>query len=193
MKIQIKKFKDLPVEIWKPVRNYSGIYEVSNFGRVRSLDRTVVHCNGFKQKIKGRILRPGISVPGYRMIQLCKDGKQKNGQVHQLVADAFIKTKPKKCKYEVMHLDNNRLNNNIENLRYGSRLCNCAFRRDYGTNHGGVNHYRAKFTVKDILRIRKLCKNGEPRKKFQDEFGVSQTCIAKIVTGKTYQDVTEGR
>lgn len=101
-------------EIWKNIKDYEGIYQVSNFGRVRSLDR---YCwNGHKNHFKrGKILKLQTNMH-YNKISLSKKGKVKQFLVHRLVAKAFIKNP--KNKPEVNHIDKNCFNNKICNLEW---------------------------------------------------------------------------
>jgi len=180
----------MKTEIWKAVKGYYRIYEVSNMGRVRSLDRVTVHKNGFKQKMKGQILKHATRNLGsktpiyYCYVNLSKNGKCKTFFVHQLVANAFIKIKPKKCKYEVMHLDNDGTNNCKENLRYGSHSCNSAFRVENGTSIRGEQNPNSKLTKKDIIKIRKLHKQGVKQKDIASQFNVTYKNINYIILGK---------
>lgn len=77
-------------EIWKPVRNYEGLYEVSNLGHVRSLTRKIKTSKGIIQTWKGQLLTPGKSGNGYYYVMLSRHGKSKARRVHILVADAFL-------------------------------------------------------------------------------------------------------
>ena len=94
-------------EIWKDVENYEGLYQVSNFGRVKSFPR-----NGtIKQE---KILKQTIDNNGYLIVGLHKNNKAKKVCVHWLVANAFI---PKEKKYKVInHIDGNKFNNKLSNL-----------------------------------------------------------------------------
>jgi len=76
-------------EIWKDIIGYEGSYQVSNHGRVRSLDRIVISKNTTR-KILGRILKINLYPNGYEYVQLQKDGKRKSCLVHRLIAVAFI-------------------------------------------------------------------------------------------------------
>lgn len=102
-------------EEWKDIPGYEGYYQVSNLGRVKSLPRT----GTIKQE---RIIKPGKDKYGYLRIILHKNGFKKYVTIHKLVAQAFIDN-PKNLS-EVDHIDGNKLNNNVENLRYCTRSQN---------------------------------------------------------------------
>lgn len=107
-------------EIWKPVKGYEGFYEVSNLGRVKSLDRIVpsksktgTPCT---RKVKGRIMKNGKDGHGYPHISLRKDRATKNAAVHRLAAEAFL---PKvEGKEYVNHINSDYTNNCVENLEW---------------------------------------------------------------------------
>jgi hypothetical protein len=104
-------------EIWNDVPNYEGIYQVSNLGRVKSLERTISRAGKYDVVIKERFLKLGTDSHGYLIASLHKDLKAKTFKVHKLLAIVFLKHKP--CGYNVVidHIDNNKLNNNLENLQ----------------------------------------------------------------------------
>lgn len=102
-------------EIWKPVKGYEGLYEVSNLGNVRSLDRYVMHGNRCCL-LKGK---PIVSFPnsrGYLRATLYKNGQGKKYFVHRLVAETFIPN-PNNLPC-IDHIDRNYLNNSTDNLRW---------------------------------------------------------------------------
>lgn len=111
-------------EIWKAIPGYES-YEISNMGNVKSIDR--VSSNG--RKLKGKMRAQAKGTDGYLLVALCKDGKTKSFSVHKLVMLAFIGKPPQ--GYEVNHIDENKLNNQLSNLEYVTRLENC--------NHGTRN------------------------------------------------------
>lgn len=115
------------MEIWKDIPGYEGRYQVSNEGRVRSLDRPVrVVCQGIDTMriAKGKVLRPGPSKSGHVTVAL---GRGKSRPVHQLVLEAFVGLRPEGC--EVLHLNHVPTDNRLANLRYGTRSEN--LRMDY--------------------------------------------------------------
>ena len=106
-------------EIWKDIKGYEGLYQVSNLGNVRSLD-ILINCKGArgidKHIRKGRILKKVINTKGYYYINLSKKSKIKNTRVHRLVAKAFIEN-PNNYKI-INHIDGNKLNNRVDNLEW---------------------------------------------------------------------------
>ena len=78
------------MEEWKDIEGYEGLYQVSNEGRIRSLDRYVNNYWGTKQFVRGRIMISTPNKNGYLNVTLCKNGKPKRFYVHRLVAEAFI-------------------------------------------------------------------------------------------------------
>lgn len=118
-------------EIWQPIKGYEGLYEVSNMGRVRSIDRLVefAHYGGVTMSVKrGRYLTPqvGKSNP-YAYVMLCKKGIRKRVRLHRIVAEAFI---PNPNNYPIInHKDENHTNNRVENLEW----CTPLYNNNYGT------------------------------------------------------------
>ena len=103
-------------EIWKPIKGYEGFYEVSNFGRVKSLERKVkanFHF-GNTRTYKERILKSG-NVKGYQQVTL-RNGISKHEFIHRLVAEAFVPN-PKGYK-TINHIDGNKKNNCADNLEW---------------------------------------------------------------------------
>ena len=103
-------------EIWKDVEGFEGIYQVSNMGRVRSLDHVANSRNGVPQHHRGKILKQSADRHGYKRVHISKDGIAKSVRVHRLVAQAFCE-KPNGMDI-VNHLDNNPSNNCSSNLEW---------------------------------------------------------------------------
>lgn len=95
-------------EIWKDVVGYEGIYQISNFGNVKSL--------GNDKSKKEKILKKRLGTKNYYMVGLTKNKKQITKDIHQLVAESFLNHKPCGLKLVVNHIDFNTKNNNLNNL-----------------------------------------------------------------------------
>lgn len=113
-------------EIWRDIDGYIGLYQVSNYGRVKSLDNYDI-CNGYKRFRKGKILKQTNHNQGYKSVNLYKDKKAKTYTVHRLVAQEFLPN-PNNLP-EVNHKDENKLNNCVENLEW----CDKKYNMNYGT------------------------------------------------------------
>ena len=110
-------------EEWRPVVGYEGRYEVSNLGRVRSLDHKVKTSNytggQWSRIYPGKVLTPSRGRGDYLIVHLCKDNKPSNFAVHRLVAIAFVPNQYNKPHID--HIDGDRHNNHADNLRW----CTC--------------------------------------------------------------------
>ena len=115
-------------EIWKPVKDYEGLYEVSNYGNVKSLNR--VETVGKLIRIrKERILKPCVNSKGYLQVGLCKNGKITNKLIHRLVAEAFIPNTDN--LQQVNHKGENKQNNCVWQLEW----CTNKYNSNYGTRN----------------------------------------------------------
>ena len=125
-------------EIWLPIEGYENLYEVSNLGRVCSLERTVIKKNDATRKVPGKILKPGTNKNGYLKVNLCKNGTRRTCYLHRLVATAFIPNPDKKP--QVNHKDEDKTNNTAENLEW----CTAKENNNYGTRNKRASEKRSK-------------------------------------------------
>lgn len=169
-------------ERWVAVVGYVGLYSVSDWGRVRSEDR----IGGRGRKYKGRILKPGTH-KGRLLVALCKDGTPHTFEVHRLVATCFLGPRPD--GQEVCHNDGNGLNNHLTNLRYDTHAGNEADKVDHGTKVQGSKHYGAVLTEALIPEIRARIAAGEKNNAIAADYGVTDTAIWLISSGKTWKHV----
>jgi hypothetical protein len=100
-------------EIWKDVVGYEGVYQVSDLGNVKSLDR----IDYAVRKRNGRLLKLNPNSNGYLIVRLYLEGKGNTRLVHKLVAEAFLNHIPCGHKLVVDHIDNDKLNNQLTNLQ----------------------------------------------------------------------------
>ena len=143
-------------EIWKDIEGYEGLYQVSNLGRVKSLDRIVITNNRWggltERNLKSRILKQTTDSLGrYLMVILSKDGVVKTKLVHRLVAKSFIQRDA--IKFEVNHIDGNKRNNRLDNLEYCTRTEN-------------IKHAVETGLIENQCKIRryvKISKDGETK------------------------------
>lgn len=117
-------------EIWKDILGYEKLYQISNFGNVKSLDKK----DSLGRRVKGKQMMPIFRKDGYLDITLHKDGKCKHFLIHRLVAQMFIKNSNN--YKEINHKDEDKTNNNINNLEWCSR--------SYNINYGVANKKRRK-------------------------------------------------
>lgn len=123
------------MEIWKVVKGYTGLYEVSNRGQVRSVDRVDTYTlrgTLCKRTRKGRLLKSCADKDGYERVHLWKDGSSRMRVVSRLVARAFI-SNPNKLPV-VMHKDDDPSNNSKKNLKWGTYKDNSRDMVDKGRN-----------------------------------------------------------
>ena len=112
-------------EIWKDIKDYEGLYQVSNLGRVKSLERITRHGHLWKE----RLLKICYNPANYKIVILAKDGKNKTRLVHRLVAEAFIPN-PDNLP-QINHKDENPTNSCVDNLEW----CTNKYNVNYGTRN----------------------------------------------------------
>lgn len=143
------------MEEWRPVVGFEGYYSVSNLGRVRSEDRTFTDKRGVFRRRRGVILRTPPNQDGYPKMSLCKDGRRKDGLVHQEVLNAFVGPRPDP-KSEGCHNDGDPANNRLENLRWDTMTNNQRDRVKHGTHVRGERCGTSIYTEAQVKLIRSL-------------------------------------
>lgn len=159
-------------EIWKDIEGYEGLYQVSNFGRIKSF-----------KSFKSKILKPSLQSAKYLQITLCKNEK-KSVLMHRLVAKAFI-VNPNNLPW-VNHIDGNKLNNNVDNLEWNTEKEDCENKRKRNVIPKGENHGRAKLTEKQVSTIKEL-KGQYTYKKLGEMFNVTKYAIYLIYKNKNWK------
>lgn len=179
-------------EVFKDVLGYEGLYQVSNFGRVKSLKRKNVFYCGLKKEylerpVKEKILNFSKSNRGYLQVCLTKNGKYKTYTVHRLVAKAFIDNPLN--KKTVNHIDGNKLNNCVYNLEWATSSENTKHAFDNGLskphNQRKVNQYdlennfiKTWNSITDFLKEKGLNKKNS---------GITSCCKEKQKTAYGYK------
>ena len=159
-------------EIWLPIEGYENLYEVSNLGRVRSLEHTVTNKNGSKRKFPGKILKPRAHRNGYLKAELYKNGIRRYFLLHRLVATAFIPN-PNNLP-QVNHLDEDKTNNTVENLEW----CTAEYNNNYGT------HNERNIKLRKIIRCVELDKTFPSILAASKELNLSSGNISRVLTGR---------
>ena len=124
-----------PNEEWRAIPGYEGLYEVSDLGRVRALDRVVTERTGKVRKHRGRVMSQWIGkAHGYPCVTLSDGSRKRHALVHRLVAITFLGL-PEDEGYEVCHQNGDRQDPRLVNLRWDSHSSNVFDRRLHGTDH----------------------------------------------------------
>ena len=177
-------------EIWKPIAGFEGLYEASNTGKIRSLDRTLETPSkyGFYYRTyKGKILAQCFDgKKNYLHVNLCKNGKSSIKLVHRIIAETFIPN-PKNLP-EINHKDEDKTNNLITNLEW----CNHKYNNNYGSKANaskGENNSQNKFSQDIILKIRKEYIHRDKQfgvTALSKKYGISIPHICAIVKRKRW-------
>lgn len=120
------------VERWLPVIDYEGLYEVSDAGQVRSVDRVNINSRGVSRHLKGVTLRATPTPGGYPAVSLSRGNVIRTHPLHRLVLNAFIGPRPDGLV--VRHLNGDPTDNRLENLTYGTQAENCQDAIRHGRN-----------------------------------------------------------
>lgn len=175
----------MPEEKWVDVPGYPG-YQVSDLGRVRTVDRRVLGKDGRSELHRGKVLKPQRLKNGYTEVYLCDGKSRKHRTVHSLVAQSFLGEKP--TGHDVMHINGDRSDNRAENLKYGSRSENLRSTYDYGGRQAN-----GKLSLEDVDIIRHRLSRGESPILIAQDFEVDSAAIYHIRNGTTFAWYEGGR
>lgn len=174
-------------EIWKPVKGFQGLYEVSNLGRVKSCERDVVEDRWGKPTTvhyKERMLRPNLKGKGYPMVLFSRRGKFR--AVHHLVLEAFVRGR--RCNECVNHINGVKTDNRVENLEWTTITENNRHARVMGLNSGTKGRKWKQLTPKQINEIRSLY-GKELTCRIAEKYGVSKMTISRIGLKQTFKKI----
>lgn len=174
------------MEIWKDVLGYEGIYQVSDLGNVKSLDRVSYHPRFGDMNLKGGIKKQCNNRYGYLMVGLHKEGRLKSHTVHRLVAIAFIPNPENKS--EVNHKFGNKKDNRAIVLEWNTQEENIehAIRTGLSVSKGEYNS-NSKLTESQVLEIRK--NTTKTMRQMSIEYNVVFSCISGIIKRKTWKHI----
>ena len=178
-------------EVWKDIPDFEGLYQVSNMGRVRSVDRVVTYKNGGKRKYEGKVLKPHLNTSGYECLNLYNDNGCNKKTVHRLVLGTF-KPHVNMKDLEVNHINGDKLNNHLTNLEWVTRCDNMLHAHSTGLiNNKGERSPTAKLSNADVLEILQRLDAGETQEGIGLDYGVSKSSISLINRGRRWGSVKE--
>lgn len=176
-------------EEWRPVVGWEDYYEVSNLGRVRSLERLVVDRRGSRRVMPGRVRKQVPQVTGHLTVLLSGTTRYL-ARVHRLVAEAF--NGPCPDGMECRHLDGDPQNNRPGNLQWGTRLENQHDRWAHGTHNKGERHGMSKLTDGQVQEMRELRAGGMKLAALAERFHVGMATVSNVCSGKRWQHCGDG-
>lgn len=162
-------------ELWMDIPGYLGFYKVSSLGRIFSV-------------INAKIIAPVKAGSGlYYAVNLCKNAKRRQHRINRLVLESFCG----KSKLHAAHLNGNRLDNRLENLKWATASDNCKMKHRHGTALFGEKHPMRKLTKKDVLEIvRQVELKEKTPARIARDFKTTPGNIWFIMSGRTWQSVT---
>lgn len=179
-------------EEWRPVVGYEGLYEVSNLGQVRSVQRRV-SWQGTLTTVRARVFKPCDNANGHKYVTLCNGGRRtrRNHLIHRMVLEAFVGPCPPGM--ECRHFpDRDPSNNRLENLRWGTRRQNMRDKFIHGTHLHGERSPNAKINDSQAKAIIQLLRTGKlMQKEIAARFGINPGIVQAIASGKTWRRIAE--
>jgi hypothetical protein len=179
-------FDIVPIEIWKDIDGFDGVFKISSHGRCKSIDRLRFVDNG---NIKGKFIRGVLTTKKYLAYHLQYKGIRYSFQSHRLVAEAFI---PNPNNYpEVNHKDGNKLNNHVENLEW----CTCKQNTRHAFDTGlrvamrGERNGQNKFKKASIIELKAKRRAGASARLLAKEYRMEISTVYYIMNGKLWPDV----
>lgn len=170
-------------EIWKNIPNYIGYYQISNFGRVKSLTRKVKSSRSKIEyrTVNERIIKSRIDKYGYETVILRKENTDKHFTIHRLIAICFIPN-PENLP-SINHIDENKLNNTVENLEW----CTVKYNNSYNNRQEKINlSLREKVKGKEILQFDSewnLLQEFKSLRDMQRQTGFSRIQVKRVCNG----------
>jgi hypothetical protein len=161
------------MEIWKDIKDYEGLYQVSNLGKVKSLKFG-----------KEKILKPGKSKKGYLAVVLCDNTIRKTFKVHRLIALTFIDNLHNKP--QINHINGIKLDNRVDNLEWCTNGENGKHAFDNGLRipQKGENRYNSKLKEFQVINIKK---DNRSHRVIAKDYNVDHSLIGLIKRGKCWK------
>lgn len=174
-------------EVWRSIPGFEGLYEASTHGQIRSERRVIAMRNGGTCVRQGRILSQATKRNGYKQVTLvAADSSRTSGMVHRLILLTF---RGKPDELVARHLDGDKSNNMLANLRWGTySQNNKGDKYQQGTMPLGEKHHGAKLSEGDVINIRKMRAEGFSGAEIAQQYPhLNRSSIYPILSGKTWK------
>ena len=173
---------------WRDIKGFEGMYQVSNTGLIRSLDRSILKSNGVTQRRVGHIMIQVKNPKGYYIIGLSKNHKRLASTVHKIVASTFLK---KGSHTQVNHKDGNKLNNMVSNLEWTNGSGNIKHAYDNGlmAKPTGSKHPLAQIDEEVATTIKSMLNSDINSVDICKLMSISRHIVRDIKRNKTWRHV----
>jgi hypothetical protein len=176
------------MEVWKDIEGYEGYYQVSNFGNVKSLNRSIPNSRCGTVRVKERILKPRKNHKGYFCVLLMKNSIPSNRLIHRLVCMSFLPNEEN--KEQVNHKNGVKTDNRLENLEWSTQSENIRHAFDNGLKFSlgvvGEKNYNSKLSEQDVRDIRI---SNLSQKILSEKYKVHQSIISEVKARKRWKHV----
>lgn len=177
----------LKEEEWKDIAGYEGYYQISSYGRVRSLDRVILSKDNRIVNYKGKILNTGLTPNGYCYFITSKNDKRNKFLVHVAVAKAFVLNFYNKP--QVNHINSWRADNHYKNLEWVTAKENKLHSVLNKSHAYGERNAFSKLTDKKAIEIYKLAHSNIPQKQIAKKYKISHYIVSKIKRKKLWKHI----
>lgn len=175
------------MEVWKDINGFEGIYQVSDLGRIKSLEKNIPHWRGGESVIKEFYKKSFKSRSGYLIVPLTKNGNEYKFLIHRIVAEAFIENPLNKP--QVNHKNGIKTDNRAKNLEWNTHSENIRHADDNGLrNLKGINNSQSKLTETQVLEIRSIGRS-KTLVEIADMYGIRFQSVSKIINRKNWKHI----